>query len=51
MTPELKQKILDKHNLYRQQQASGNTPNYGPATRMATLVSSATIILNYSKFS
>lgn len=38
MTAELQQLILDTHNKYRNQQANGQTPNYGPATRMATMV-------------
>lgn len=38
ITPELKQRILDIQNKQRNQQAMGNTPNYGPASRMSTLV-------------
>lgn len=38
ITPEVQQKILDIHNKLRNQQAAGKTPNYGPASRMGTLV-------------
>lgn len=33
----MKSKILDYHNKYRNQQALGQTPNYEPAVRMATM--------------
>ena len=38
ITPELQQRILDIHNKLRNQQAAGETPNYGPGSRMGTLV-------------
>lgn len=37
ITSEMKSKILDYHNKYRNQQALGQTPNYEPAVRMATM--------------
>lgn len=39
MTADMMAKILDIHNTFRQQQANGQTPNYPPANRMATVVS------------
>lgn len=39
MTDEMKAALLDMHNKFRNQQANGDTPNYEPATRMATMVS------------
>lgn len=39
MTDDLKKALVDLHNKYRNQQAKGETPDYDPATRMATLVS------------
>lgn len=38
MTPELISRIVEIHNKQRNQQALGKTPNYGPASRMGTLV-------------
>lgn len=38
MTSDMKAALLDMHNKFRNQQAMGQTPNYKPATRMATLV-------------
>lgn len=37
ITPKLQQIMVDEHNKYRNQQALGQTPNYQPATRMATM--------------
>lgn len=39
MTADMMAKILDIHNTFRQQQAKGQTSNYPPANRMATVVS------------
>lgn len=39
MTDDVKQAILDKHNELRNIQATGKTPGYPPAKRMATMVS------------
>lgn len=36
---ELIDAVLDEHNKLRNQQALGQTPGFGPATRMATMVS------------
>lgn len=38
MTDDVKQAILDKHNELRNIQASGQTPGYPSAKRMATMV-------------
>lgn len=38
-TQELIDAILDEHNKLRNQQALGQTPGFGPAKRMATMVS------------
>lgn len=37
LTPDLKNIIVELHNKYRNQQALGQTPNYEPAVRMATI--------------
>lgn len=38
MTDEIIEKILENQNKRRNEQALGNTPNYEPAVRMATIV-------------
>lgn len=46
MTGQLKQKLVNMHNQYRQKIASGGVPNYDPAVRMATMVSVQIISTN-----
>lgn len=37
ITPEIADAIVAVHNKWRNQQALGQTPNYEPAVRMATM--------------
>lgn len=37
ITPEIAAAIVSVHNKWRNQQALGQTPNYEPAVRMATM--------------
>lgn len=39
ISPEVRQRILDQHNLLRNQHAKGETEGYPTANRMATMVS------------
>lgn len=50
MTDAVKQAILDKHNELRNIQASGGTPGYPPAKRMATMVSIFFYLILEEKF-
>lgn len=46
----MKQGIVDMHNKYRNQQANGDTPNYEPATRMATMVRIKIVYISKKNF-
>lgn len=49
-TPQLQQIILDAHNKLRNQQANGDTPGFGPAKRMATMVKLTSFVMNVCVF-